>query len=101
LKQGFTEDTAVTDKSQVLAGTLLGAVVGGAAGYLLFTEGGRSLRRQLEAAVEDMASELSGFRVTAQKAASVATEGWKFVSEALGESGQSPRYPSVPQSAPF
>ena len=33
--------------SRALAATVVGAVIGGAAGYLFFTEHGRSLRRQL------------------------------------------------------
>ena len=92
----------MTDKSQALVATILGAVVGGAAGYLLFTDRGRSLRRQMEPAIEDIARELNSFRGTAQKAAGVATEGWKFLNETLGEVGQPPpRYPSAHQTAPF
>src|SRR5438477_274 len=41
--------------SRALAATVVGAVIGGAAGYLFFTEHGRSLRRQLEPALHDFA----------------------------------------------
>jgi gas vesicle protein len=91
----------VTDKSQALVATLLGAVVGGAAGYLIFTDRGRSLRRQIEPALEDIARELSSFLATAQKAAGVASDGWKLVSETIGEVGQTPRFSGTRQTAPF
>jgi len=92
----------VTDKSEALIATLLGAVVGGATGYLLFTDRGRVLRRQIEGSIESIAGELNSFRLTAQKAASVAIEGWKLVNDTLGDGGQSPtRYPSAHQTAPF
>ena len=64
--------------SRALAATVVGAVIGGAAGYLFFTEHGRSLRRQLEPALDDFARELMSFRGTVQKAAGVANEGWKL-----------------------
>jgi gas vesicle protein len=88
--------------NRALAATLAGAVIGGAAGYLFFTERGRSLRRQIEPALEDIARELISFRSTVQKAAGVANEGWKLLNEALGEPGpQPPRYPGTHQTSPF
>jgi gas vesicle protein len=89
------------DNSRAMAATIVGAVVGGMAGYLFFTDRGRSLRRQLEPALEDFARELMSFRSTVQKAAGVANEGWKLLNDTLGESGQSPRYPGAQQSSPF
>jgi hypothetical protein len=95
------------DNSRTVMATLVGAVVGGAVGYLFFTDPGRRLRRQLEPALEDVARELSSFRGTVQKAAGVANEGWKLLNEALGESGeggggrQPSRFPSPHQTSPF
>jgi hypothetical protein len=92
----------VTDNSQALAASVVGAIVGGIAGYLLFTDHGRSLRRQLEPSIEDLGRELNSFRATVEKAAGVASEGWKLLNETLGESGRpSPRYPGTHQTAPF
>ena len=89
------------DDRAVIA-TVVGAVVGGAAGYLFFTDRGRQLRRQLEPALDDIARELNSFRGTVQRAAGVASEGWKLLNDALGEGGtQAPRYPSAQQSSPF
>jgi hypothetical protein len=85
-----------------MAATLVGAVVGGIAGYLFFTDGGRALRRQFEPALEDIAHELNSFRGTVQKAAGVATEGWKLLNDALGEATEpAPRYASQHQTSPF
>jgi len=87
--------------SRALAATVVGAVIGGAAGYLFFTEHGRSLRRQLEPALADFARELMSFRGTVQKAAGVANEGWKLLNDALGEAPPTPRYAAPRQSSPF
>jgi gas vesicle protein len=88
------------NNSRELAATLVGAVVGGIAGYLFFTDRGRSLRRQIEPALEDFSRELMSFRTTVQKAGGVASEGWKLLNEALGETGPAARFPGR-QSSPF
>ena len=89
--------------SRALAATMVGAVIGGVAGYLFFSEEGRRLRRQLEPALDDFARELNSFRSTINKAAGVASEGWQLLNEAMGDSGQAAqsRYPSARQTSPF
>ena len=82
-----------------LAATLVGAVIGGVAGYLFFTERGRSVRRQLEPAIDDFSRELISFRTTVQKASGVASEGWKLLNEAMGET-PSAKFPGR-QTSPF
>jgi len=67
---------------------------------LFFTEHGRHLRRQMEPALDDFQRELNNFRGTVQRAAGVASEGWKLLNDALGER-QPQRYPSAHQSTPF
>jgi gas vesicle protein len=89
------------DNSRVVAATVVGAVIGGIAGYLFFTDHGRSIRRQLEPALEDFSRELMSFRATVQKAAGAASEGWKVLNDALGDGGRTPRYPAVHQTSPF
>lgn len=87
--------------NRAMAATVVGAVIGGVAGYLFFTDHGRNVRRQLEPALEDFTRELISFRATVQKAAGVANEGWKLLNDALGDAGQGPRYPTAHQTSPF
>ena len=86
--------------SRELTATLAGAVIGGVAGYLFFTDRGRTLRRQIEPALEDFSRELMSFRTTVRKASGVASEGWKLLNEALGETDAGARFPGR-QSSPF
>jgi gas vesicle protein len=91
----------VTDNSRALALTIAGAVIGGVAGYILFTERGRELRRQVEPALDNFAHELNSFRQTLQKAAGVASEGWKLLNEAMESGSETSRYPTVRQTSPY
>ena len=87
--------------NRTMAATVVGGVAGALAGYLLFTERGRAMRRQLEPALEDFARELSHLRGTVTKAASVAGEGWRLLNETLGEREGPSRYQTPHQSSPF
>src|SRR5436190_1410557 len=64
-----------------MAATVAGAAVGGVIGYLFFTPEGRTLRRQIEPTIEDLARELASFRTTVHKAAGVANDGWRLLNE--------------------
>ena len=75
------------NNSRDMAATIVGAVVGGVAGYLFFTERGRRVRRQIEPALEDFSREFTSFRNTVQEAAEVASESWKLLTDMLGEGG--------------
>jgi hypothetical protein len=70
--------------SRTIAAVVGGAVLGGLAGYFFMTDRGRTMRRQLEPALEDFARELSGFRNTIQKAVAVASESWNALSDVSG-----------------
>jgi hypothetical protein len=92
------------DNSRAVAASVMGAVIGGVAAYLFFTDHGRALRRQLEPALDDFSRELSSFRSSIQKAAGVATESWALLNEALGENPSqpaAPRYSGPRQTSPF
>jgi len=92
----------VSDNSQTLAATAVGAVLGGLAGYLFFTPRGRRLRSQLEPALDDMMVELNQFRRTAVKASDVLGEGWKLLNQAMRDAGdQDPRWVKSGQTSPF
>jgi hypothetical protein len=81
--------------SRAIAASLFGAVLGGVAGYLFFTEHGRMLRRRIEPALNDIARELNSFRSTLQKASGMASEAWTMLNEAMGDGQESPRYSAV------
>src|SRR2546423_8821656 len=95
------QEARVADTSRAVAATVVGAVIGGAAGYLFLTDHGRGIRRALEPALEDFARELNSFRSTVQKAAGVANEGWRLLNDALGETQPSRRFPNAHQTSPF
>jgi gas vesicle protein len=80
---------------------MVGAAIGAAAGYMFFTDRGRSLRRQLETALEALAPELSHFSDTINRTAGIASESWKLLNEALGDSSRAPRYVNPHQTSPF
>jgi hypothetical protein len=52
----------VSERTSILLCALAGAVVGGAAGYLLLTEDGRRLREDLEPRLMDLMSEIDKAR---------------------------------------
>ena len=72
------------NKTRDVAATIGGAVIGGIAGYLFFTDRGRSLRRRIERAIEGAPRELSIFRDTLVEAAALADEGWKLLTGVPG-----------------
>jgi hypothetical protein len=80
---------------------VVGAVAGAMAGYMLFTDRGREMRRRAEPALEDFARELLQLRGTVNRAMGVASEGWSVLNDALGDRGEGPAYPTHRQSNPF
>jgi hypothetical protein len=81
---------------------MVGAVLGGLAGYFFFTERGRAVRYSIEPTLDDLHRELVQFRSTMQKLAGVANEGWEMLNETLGSVGRpTRRMPSAHQTSPF
>lgn len=72
------------ERSRVLLATFLGAVVGGAWGWLYLTENGRRVRDQIEPKLDDFVSELTRVRGTVEKARTAANEGWRSLNEVTG-----------------
>lgn len=89
------------NSQQALAATMVGAVLGGLAGYLFFTDRGRMLRRQFEPAVDDIARELNNLRSTVHKVSAVATEGMTLFNDAMGDGREPVRRPKLHQTSPF
>lgn len=88
------------DRQRGMIAAAVGAVVGGVAGYVLFTERGRELRRQIEPALEEFGQELVQLRGTVNRAIGVASQGWHVLDEALGDRGRHP-LSSAHQTNPF
>lgn len=80
------------DRSRVLAATVLGAVAGGALGYLYLTDSGRRLRSQIEPKLDDFMRELSSVRGTVEKARTAANEGWRSLNDIAGSGGTHGRW---------
>jgi flagellar motor component MotA len=95
-------EAKVSDNTQTMAAAVVGAVLGGLAGYLFFTPRGRALRSQLEPALDDMMGELNQMRRTAVKASDVIGEGWKLLNQAMRDSSDpDPRWVKSEQKSPF
>ncbi len=69
------------DRARVLMSACLGALVGGVAGYLFFTDDGRRLRERLEPGMDDLLREMRHLRSAAEKARLAAAEGLMTVGE--------------------
>lgn len=52
----------MNDQTSIFLSSIVGAVIGGCAGYLFLTEDGRRLRQELEPKVADLVAELGKAR---------------------------------------
>jgi hypothetical protein len=92
----------VTSHTRVCVATTVGAVAGGVAGYLLFTDRGRAWRQQLEPALDEAIRDLGRFRDTVLRVAGAAGQGWRLLDEAMRETRASWSGYSHPyQTSPF
>lgn len=71
----------MSEQTRVMAGAIVGALVGAAASYLFFTEGGRGMRDRLEPAIDDLRREFDRFQGTVAKLGEMAGEGMRVVNE--------------------
>jgi len=71
----------VNERQVIFLSALAGAVVGGAAGYLFFTDRGRRVRERMEPFVEDLRHEFTRFKGTVMKVSDMAAEGMRVVDE--------------------
>ena len=71
----------VNERSSILMGAVVGALVGAAAGFLFFTERGADMRNRIEPAVDDLRQEFMRFQRTIEKVGHMANEGMRVVSE--------------------
>lgn len=71
----------MSEQSRVMAGAMVGALMGAVGAYLFLTERGRDLREQLEPALDDMKRELSRFQETIEMVGVMAIDGVGVVHE--------------------
>ena len=71
----------MNERTAVTVGAVIGALVGGAASYLFFTERGQVLRDRLEPAVDDLRREFTRFQGTIEQVGRMANDGMRAVQE--------------------
>jgi gas vesicle protein len=71
----------VNQSRAVIAGTIVGALIGGAATYLFFTDAGKQIRDRLEPTVDDLRREFGRFQKTLEKVGEMANDGLRVVNE--------------------
>lgn len=71
----------MNERTAVTAGALIGALVGGFASYLFFTDRGRAVRDRFGPALEDLQHEFSRFQGTIEQVGRVANEGLRAFQE--------------------
>ena len=69
------------DRTAVLVGLTAGAILGGVAGWLYLTEGGRRLREQLEPQIGEIAERAGSLRASAQRARRATADSWRTMQE--------------------
>jgi len=96
------QEAGVSDDSRAIAAAILGAIGGAFVGYLLFTDRGRALRRELETAIDGTTAEFNSLRSSVQKTADLASEAWKLLNDTVGDaSAEPPRLDRTRQNSPF
>ena len=81
----------------VVAGAVVGAVIGAAATYLFYTDAGKHVRERLEPTVDDLRREFARFQKTIEKLGEMANEGMRVVNEFNAARSQS-SYSNSPTS---
>jgi gas vesicle protein len=65
----------------MVAGALVGALIGATASYLFFTDAGKGIRGRIEPAVDDLRREFARFQKTIEKIGEMANDGLRVVNE--------------------
>jgi len=78
---GQAKGGRVNDSRVMVAGAIVGALIGAGAGYLFFTDAGKQMRDRLEPAVDDLRKEFARFQKTIEKVGEMANDGIRAVNE--------------------
>ena len=71
----------MNDSRMMVAGAMVGALIGAAATYLFFTDAGKGVRDRIEPAVDDLRREFARFQKSIEKFGEMANEGLRVVNE--------------------
>ena len=71
----------MNDSRMLVAGAMVGALIGAAATYLFFTDAGKGVRDRMEPAVDDLRREFARFQKTIEKVGEMANDGLRVVNE--------------------
>ena len=80
----------MNEQSRMMAGAVVGALIGVAATYLFFTDRGREMRNRIEPMVDDLRHEFARFQRTIEKVGDMANEGLRVVNEFNAARSESP-----------
>jgi gas vesicle protein len=86
----------VNERSAIVFGAVIGAALGGFAGYLFLTESGTRLRRRLEPQLSDVLHEFQALQGAVARARDAATRGWRAAAD--DEAGE---WREAGQTAPY
>jgi len=78
----------VNDRSVIAVSILVGAALGGAAGFLLLTDRGRRLRRELGPQLDELVAEARRLQEVVARVRETAAEGWRSVADFVGDLGE-------------
>ncbi len=71
----------MSERTTVIAGSIVGAAVGIAVAYLFFTDRGRELRQNLEPTLDRLKDDFVRFQQTAEKFGAMANDGVRVFQE--------------------
>lgn len=80
----------MTEKDRILFGIVAGAVMGGVAGFFLFTERGRRARAEVEPYLAELAKDVSHLQELVSRVRDTANDGWRQVESLVGDRRTSP-----------
>lgn len=79
------------DRGRIALSIGLGALLGGVAGFFVFTDRGRELRDNLAPKLDELMSEVEHLRATFDRARGAVAEGMQSFNQLLSEERQTPR----------
>ncbi|MPZ20028.1 MAG: hypothetical protein GEV06_19245 [Luteitalea sp.] len=75
----------MAERERVLLSALVGAAVGAAAGFLMLTSRGRTVREQFEPRLDEFLRSMQRLQASVHKARGVAEESWRSIQKILEE----------------